>query len=70
MVRGPGRAWLVSSDPVDLADDGAEPLWFGTYGGPARADGGRRRRVQLLRGDAAITLSAEEWERLLGEELD
>ncbi len=54
----------MSSEPVNLADEGDEPLWAGWYAGPVRG-GGDRRRLQLCRGDEMVSLSVEELTRLM-----
>jgi hypothetical protein len=46
----------VSSDPQEISPG----LWVGTYGGPARADGGRRVRWQIRAEDDLISLSYEQ----------
>jgi hypothetical protein len=56
---------LVSSEPLSIGDDGAEPLYLGWYGGPARSDGGIRARVSLVRDGMEINLSVEELKRLV-----
>lgn len=55
----------MSSEDVNLASSGDDPLWFCWYAGPAREDDGPRSRVSITRAGEHITLSVEELERLV-----
>lgn len=55
----------MSSEPLSIGDNGAEPLYLGWYAGPARSDGGTRSRVSLVRDGMEINLSVEELKRLV-----
>lgn len=46
----------MSSDPIEIAPG----LFVSFYAGPARADGGPRRRLQLTTPEAFIQLSYEQ----------
>ncbi len=57
---------MVSDEPQNLGDPGAEPLWLGWYAGPRRDDGRPNRRVQLHRSgaDGVVDLSVDEFDNL------
>lgn len=55
----------MSSDPLNIGDEDATPLWLGWYAGPRRADGGENARVSLVRGSVSVDMSVEELTRLV-----